>query len=589
MALTRLPSFTIDSTSSFTFANVTVTSNVAAANANLGNAATANYFIGSGNNLSNIQVANITGIGNLATVNKDGNSSNILYGNGVFATAPVTYGNSNVATFLGSFGSNSISTTGNVTAGNIIGIVAAGSNTITTTGNITGGNIIGIISAGANTISTTGNANVGNLGFGSGVITGTGNITANVGTFTRIANIAVGNVKITGGTTGQLLQTDGTGNLNFVTPTGTTITVDNFTANGVQTDFTLSTTPDSEAYTMVALAGTLQPRSIYTVTGNVLAFSSAPPNTAPVEVTTFSTVMGFGSGGGGSGGAVASVNSQTGTVVLTTDNISEGTSNLYYTDSRAILGTIPAVSKLSVTTPGMYYSIDQYNGNNPNIYVRAGDTISFGLNNAGHPFLIRVSGGGANYDTGLTHIATDGTTTTGSSAQGKVSGTLFWKIPYSIASNTYVYQCSIHSGMVGNIIIEATARGAISSNGSGPITYSTSTGIIDLPPSANISANVITANTVTGNISSPITNLTINTLTANSVVNAGSGTPTLQSATSIVLQAATVVRSSTSAFQFYTCTSTVRDAIAASNGYVIYNTTTNKLQVYANGVWVDLH
>jgi plastocyanin len=532
MALTRLPSFTIDSTSSFTFANVIVTSNVAAANANLGNAATANYFIGSGNNLSNIQVANITGIGNLATVNKDGNSSNILYGNGVFATAPVTYGNSNVATFLGSFGSNSISTTGN--------------------------------------------------------------ITANVGTLTRIANIAVGNVKITGGTNGQLLQTDGTGNLNFVTPTGTTITVDNFTANGVQTDFTLSTTPDSEAYTMVALAGTLQPRSIYTVTGNVLAFSSAPPNTAPIEVTTFSTVMGFGSGGGGgSGGAVASVNSQTGTVVLTTDNIGEGTSNLYYSNTRAILGVIPAVSKLLVTAPGMYYSIDQYNGNNPNIYVRAGDTISFGLNNAGHPFLIRVSGGGANYDTGLTHIATDGTTTTGSSAQGKVSGTLFWKIPYSIASNTYVYQCSIHSGMVGNIIIEATARSAISSNGSGPITYSSSTGIIDLPPSANISANVVTANTYVGNFAGNVissnSNVTINTLTANSVVNAGSGTPTLQSNTSIVLQAATVVRSSTSAFQFYTCTTTVRDAIAASNGYVIYNTTTNKLQVYANGVWVDLH
>ena len=345
---------------------------------------------------------------------------------------------------------------------------------------------------------------------------------------------------------------------------------------------------------MVALAGTLQPRSIYTVTGNVLAFSSAPPNTAPIEVTTFSTVMGFGSGGsGGSGGAVASVNSQTGTVVLTTDNISEGTSNLYYSNTRAILGVIPAVSKLLVTAPGMYYSIDQYTGNNPNIYVRAGDTISFSLDNTGHPFLIRVSGGGANYDTGLTHIATDGTTTTGSSAQGKVSGMLFWKIPYSIASNTYVYQCSIHSGMVGNIIIEATARGAISSNGSGPITYSTSTGIIDLPPSANISANVITANTYVGNFAGNVissnSNVTINTLTANSVVNAGSGTPTLQSNTSIVLQAATVVRSSTSAFQFYTCTTTVRDAIAASNGYVIYNTTTNKLQVYANGVWVDLH
>ena len=46
---------------------------------------TANYFIGSGNNISNIQVANVTGLGNIATLNIDGSSSNVLYGNGVFA------------------------------------------------------------------------------------------------------------------------------------------------------------------------------------------------------------------------------------------------------------------------------------------------------------------------------------------------------------------------------------------------------------------------------------------------------------------------------------------------------------------------
>ena len=174
MALTKLPGFTLDSTSNVTFANTTVTGNLTSGNANLGNLATSNYFSGSGNLLSNIQVANVTGLGNLATVNKDGNSSNILYGNGVFASAPVTYGNSNVVTLLSSYGSN----------------------TIVTTGNITGGNIIGIIAAGSNTITTTGNANVGNLGFGSGVITGTGNITAgnaNLGNAVT-ANYFIGNL-----------------------------------------------------------------------------------------------------------------------------------------------------------------------------------------------------------------------------------------------------------------------------------------------------------------------------------------------------------------------------------------------------------
>jgi len=36
-------------------------------------------------------------------------------------------------------------------------------------------------------------------------------------------------------------------------------------------------------------------------------------------------------------------------------------------------------------------------------------------------------------------------------------------------------------------------------------------------------------------------------------------------------------------------TTTQRNAITPQNGYIIYNSTTNKFQGYANGVWVDLH
>ena len=112
-----------------------------------------------------------------------------------------------------------------------------------------------------------------------------------------------------------------------------------------------------------------------------------------------------------------------------------------------------AITRLEVTEASMAYLMNnQYSGNNPTIYVTAGTTIAFNLNVTGHPFLIKTAGGGANYDTGLIHVATDGTVTTGSSAQGKVSGTLYWQVPSSI-SGAYAYQCSIHSGMLGVITI----------------------------------------------------------------------------------------------------------------------------------------
>jgi len=114
---------------------------------------------------------------------------------------------------------------------------------------------------------------------------------------------------------------------------------------------------------------------------------------------------------------------------------------------------LPAITMLAVTNSGASaYLFDQYSGNNPTVYAISGTTIAFNLNVSGHPFLIQ-NGAGTNYDTGLTHITTAGVVTTGSSAQGKTSGTLYWKIPQSI-SGTYRYQCSAHAPMVGGISIK---------------------------------------------------------------------------------------------------------------------------------------
>ena len=116
---------------------------------------------------------------------------------------------------------------------------------------------------------------------------------------------------------------------------------------------------------------------------------------------------------------------------------------------------LPAITRLAVTASGSSaYLFDQYSGNNPTIYAISGTTIAFDLGTgalSSHPFLIRYSG--ANYDTGLTHVTSAGVVTTGSAAQGKTSGTLYWKIPANI-NGSYGYLCSNHGSMIGVISIK---------------------------------------------------------------------------------------------------------------------------------------
>jgi hypothetical protein len=63
-----------------------------------------------------VALANVSGAGNIASINLDGNVSNVLRGDGTYtADAGGTYGDSNVVTLMGAFGVNAISTTGLIT------------------------------------------------------------------------------------------------------------------------------------------------------------------------------------------------------------------------------------------------------------------------------------------------------------------------------------------------------------------------------------------------------------------------------------------------------------------------------------------
>ena len=159
-------------------------SNIAGANI-IGEVSNANYasFSNIANVAFSVDLANVVGIGNIASINIDGSSSNVLYGNGVFA--PGGGGGSGSSIANGTSNVNIDTVDGNVTTS-----VSGNANVVIVTG--TGINVAG-------TINTSGNANVGNLNIGTGVggsLTGANSITANyfIGNGSLLTGISVSSI-----------------------------------------------------------------------------------------------------------------------------------------------------------------------------------------------------------------------------------------------------------------------------------------------------------------------------------------------------------------------------------------------------------
>jgi len=135
-------------------------------------------------------------------------------------------------------------------------------------------------------------------------------------------------------------------------------------------------------------------------------------------------------------------------------------------------GHLYTVASVSGTS---YYSFSGYNSDgtntteNPSLYLISGHTYVFYLEygSSSHPFAIRTGGsdsaGGTNLTSSnggnnLIHIDTNGTVTTGTSANQKNQGWLIWKVPHFTANQKasvgdYHYQCTQHNAMFGQIFI----------------------------------------------------------------------------------------------------------------------------------------
>ena len=214
-----------------------------------------------------------------------------------------------------------ITATGNITGGNVLtsGLVSA--TAVTSSANITGGNILtaGVVTATGN---ITGNYFIGNGSLLTGISGGSGsysnsNVAAYLPTYSGNLVSLTGPVTTTGDVTGTYIRGNGYYLTGISGGGGTGISplagaVDNFTGNGVQTNFTLSTTPISANLIFVNLNGVYQLPTSYSLSTNVLTMTSAVPNGAVLSVTQLS----------GGGTANSLVNGSSNIVVGSGSNIS---------------------------------------------------------------------------------------------------------------------------------------------------------------------------------------------------------------------------------------------------------------------------
>jgi hypothetical protein len=166
---------------------------------------------------------------------------------------------------------------------------------------------------------------------------------------------------------------------------------------------------------------------------------------------------------------------------------------------------LQASHQYAVTSVGTIYKINQIDStlNNPTLVLVSGTTVSFKLDVAGHPFRL-LTDTGEPYNTGLVHVALNGTVSAGADAQGKETGTLYWQVPADLVGN-FSYQCTFHGTQTGGIKVRNN-RGSASSgnytNVAGVLTLdlSSPSDVFDITISQNITSVVFNHPTISREI-----------------------------------------------------------------------------------------
>ena len=606
-------------TSVGTLDSLSVTGNVSAGNVSAGNLLTANFVTGT---LTTAAQPNITSVGNLSSLTVTGNLSAGNVGGGNLVTANFVTGTLTTAaqpniTSVGTL--TSLTVSGNISGGNITGGALANSNSNvnipTAAGNVNisvngTANVAVVTATGVNvagTLNATGNANVGNIGATNGVFT---NVSGNGSALSAITggNVTgqVGNALVAGTVyTAAQPNITSLGNLTSLTVNGNVITGNANLGNAASANYFIGNGYYLDGINVGNL-GVVSNANFAAFSGNVTTANQ--PNITSVGNLTSLTVNG---NANISGNATVNANIIAGNVYANSGtvrgNLLTGTLTTNAQPNITSLGTLTILT-VNGNISANFLSING-NANLINLNATSG---SFTGNVSASQFFGVLANGNSNISiptaNGNVNISAGGTpnelviTSTGINVNGTLHATGAANVlslttgDISAANLTLTSNANVGNLVSGNgnftgNLIGQNANFAYNLLVLGNANIGTGAG------GTITGANSVVANYFVGNgwyltdlnLSNTVVEVALYADEAGKLINGTSNIAIPVADGNIELNSTGKVVVTQSPFRLASYTTAQRDGLSATNGDMIYNTTTNKFQGYANGVWVDLH